>query len=239
MEVEPSWALTAKKRGAEASTSAAASAEGQQEKAAGQVVAKARRVAEALGGGKPDQRAILGQLILVLARLSVANAAELRSVTGVVFHTFLLPADNSVTKAILATGKDYHEQVADNPKSHSLGPPYLHIWISMIKALGLAEISPVLKKTLETYWKDRVCTVQREVLAEDVKHCRMKKAFKTGTFKLQISVSAMCKAGDMSLEETIVWAVKAAGGELKIGQAPQGSLEREARALLDKFGGEK
>ena len=239
MEVEPDWAIAKKRGAAEPSPSAASATEGQRDKAAGQAVAKARKVAEAMGG-KPDQQRILAQLILVLARLSVANTAELRSVCGVVFHTFLLPADNVITKAVLATGKDYHDTVSENPKSHSLGPPYLHIWVALVKSLGKADsITPTLKQTLELYWKDRICTVQREALAEDVRHCRLKKAFKAGTYKLQISISAASKVGEITLEEAIVWAVKATGGELKIGQAPQGSLEREARALLDKFGGEK
>ena len=244
MDVDPDW-VTKKRGAAEPAPSASAattSAEGQRDKAAGQAVAKARKVAEAMGG-KPDQQRVLAQLILVLARLSVANTAELRSVCGVVFHTFLLPADNVITKAVLATGKDYHDTVSENPKSHSLGPPYLHIWVALVKSLGKAEsITPTLKQSLETYWKERICTVQREALAEDVRHCRLKKAFKAGTYKLQISISAASKVGpgaEISLEEAIVWAVKAAGGELKIGQAPQGSLEREARTLLDKFGGEK
>ncbi len=54
------------------------------------------------GGGKGgnDKNGVLSQLLVILTQLSVANAAELRTVTGSLFHTFLIPEDNPVAVAL-------------------------------------------------------------------------------------------------------------------------------------------
>ena len=69
----------------------------------------------------------------------MTNSSELRAVTGTMFHTFLLPAGNPVAAALVESWKVYHEEAAKDPKGHELGPPFLHMWVALLQALGKSD----------------------------------------------------------------------------------------------------
>lgn len=198
-----------------------------------------------MGGDKPDKKQVVAQLILILTRLSLSNAAELRAVTGAIWHTYLIDSSHPVAKAMTQTGKDYHEKTAQSPHNHGLGAPFLHMWCALLRALGADKrVQGEARDCLEAYWTQRVCKVPMGELELDVRHCRQKKAFKQGLCKINLMVSARAchnnnaynDKSPMTLEEALITAMKQAEIEKKVGPPPAGALEREARTLLDKFG---
>eukprot|EP00974_Lingulodinium_polyedra_P002817 263724-Lingulodinium_polyedra.AAC.1 len=65
---------------------------------------------------------------------------------------------------------------------HGLGPPFLHVWVALIKAVGMSnKVSEGCKQVLAKYWEEKV-KHGRTSLEEEVRHCRLKKAFKKGSF---------------------------------------------------------
>ena len=198
-----------------------------------------------MGGDKPDKKQVVAQLILILTRLALSNAAELRAVTGAIWHTFLVESTHPVAIAVAQTGRDYHEKTAQAPHAHGLGPPFLHMWCALLRALGADKrVQGEARDCLEAYWTQRVCKVDMAELDLDVRHCRQKKAFKQGQCKINLMLSARAchnnnsynDKSPMSLEDALLHAMKQTGIEKKVGPPPAGALEREARTLLDKFG---
>lgn len=100
METEPVWAINGRKRQADGEL-------------AENFVKQAKERAKGSGKkGKAAQEEVVQQLVLALTKLCLAKAAELRTVTGAIFHTFSLPKESLIVQNMMATGQEYHETVS-------------------------------------------------------------------------------------------------------------------------------
>ena len=94
-------------------------------------------------GGEAAIEMFFGNLIEVLATLSLVNVAELRGLPGTVFKTYLVPCAEPVAEAMAEAmaeaGRFYHEAAgaikdrpeADRAEAHEqLGPPFVHVWVA-------------------------------------------------------------------------------------------------------------
>ena len=125
-------------------------------------------------GAKASDDDIRG-LVKVLTRLTLANASEIRDLTGACYHAWILKESDPVCKALVAVGNQYHTEVSKDPKGHTLGPPFLHAWVRLAEALGSDDrVDPKDKQALQQCYQARVMQEAREVLENDVRHCRLK-----------------------------------------------------------------
>lgn len=184
------------------------------------------------GGRNSDE---VRSLLEAVAKLSVATATDLREVQGIAYRTYLLPAQHALVAAMQAAGKAYHEEAARDPRGHSLGPPHIHVWLALVRCL----LSPDMRKQLseevvaklENYWQSQVVGRPREQVEFQVRHCRLKPAYKEIQFKLTLATDFP------ELADLLHTALGQAGATVKGGAAPAGPLEREARQLLQRFRG--
>ena len=58
------------------------------------------------------------QLLKVVAGLAIATSRDVRDIGGAIFRTCLVDAGHQLSKAWLATGKEYYETVKQKPKEH-------------------------------------------------------------------------------------------------------------------------
>jgi len=182
--------------------------------------------------GEASRESVHKELVTILAKLCLTNAAEIRDISGVVYITYLAKKDSSVCSAMKEAGVKYDSAVQGNP-THSLGPPFLHVWTAMIRAMiQLQGMADDKKGILVKYWQENVVTKTMEELVEAVKYCRLKRTQKQEIVKVQYSITA--EAERCGLGDALRAAWKQEEAELKVGPAPRGILEREARRLLQK-----
>jgi hypothetical protein len=190
------------------------------------------------GKGRDDtdeQLDLLKDLVKVLAGLAIANARDLREITGALFHCFLLPNDSVIAVEMQKTGKEYHDKVKDNKKSHVEGPPFLHMWITVIKVLAAAtagKLQKEIKDEMVGYWNEMV-KKKREDLEMEVRHCRIRATHGKKEMKLSFAVSTHNVT--TKFEQSLRMVLTAYDGIKKIGPPPAGHLEREAVKLLEKL----
>ena len=205
-------------------------------RAAEQPEGREHKASRSKGAGKDKEKDSdkLQALVGVVARLSLAHAAEIRDLQGAVFHAFLLQAASLLSQALTEVGKRYHDEAAKDPKGHNLGPPFLHTWVTLVQHLKDEEnVAKAVRKTLAEYWEEVVLKRPREELEAHIRHCRVRPAYKKEKMKLHIMISPSVAP---RLEEPILQAIIQCGGEKKVGAPPPGGLEREARELLQRLG---
>ena len=124
----------------------------------------------------------------------------------------------------------------------SLGAPYLHLWVAMVRALCVVE-GPQ-KEMWVDYWKSTICKQPQERLADTVRFLKTKKI---KTFE---KVKGKATQGDVKflrvqfclgandeiakrIQEPLTKGLVDMGGERKHGAAPRGSLIRDAQKIMD------
>eukprot|EP00929_Paragymnodinium_shiwhaense_P074649 TRINITY_DN38210_c0_g1_i1.p2 TRINITY_DN38210_c0_g1~~TRINITY_DN38210_c0_g1_i1.p2 ORF type:complete len:238 (-),score=89.65 TRINITY_DN38210_c0_g1_i1:700-1413(-) len=207
---------------------------GEEAGAAGKAAGKAAKIGQ-LTGGKVD----LEEIIRVLTQLTLANAADVRELCGVTFQTWLVPAECEFAKVMQEAGKIYNDRALELKKEKdkkaevnmaSLGPPYIHMWAAVAEYLA-SDKSTAAAGPFQEYWELIKKSAKPEDIAEDVRMFRCRKPGKDSRVKDKVKVQfAILNSG---LEKAVMACLKAAGGERKVGAAPRGYLEREAKALLD------
>jgi hypothetical protein len=221
---EPAWALSlaskGKRKGEEEE-------EGKGSQGA-QAVKQAR--GRAHGGSLGD---VHKELVKILTKLCLTNATEIRDISGVIYITYLVKKESSICEAMKEAGVKYDTAVQGNP-THNLGPPFLHVWIAMIKAMiQMKGMEEAHKELLTNYWNGTITKKGMEELVAEVKYCRLKRTQKPEIMKVQYSLTIAAEYQGMGKAIAAAW--KLEKGEVKIGPAPRGILEREARRLLMKL----
>jgi len=185
----------------------------------------------------------LQEIVKVLLLLSLQSSQLIRELTGTVWNTFLMEEDSPQTKAFLAAGKHYSEQVKGTKGEHNLGPPYLHVWKDLVGSLKKdSRVQELGKTLLQEYGGSHLLQKSLEEVAASVKYCRLKKAYpqkdKPKTYKLHLAVARIelrTETGSVELlESVVIRALLACGAKRKLGSPPAGQLERPAQQLLDK-----
>ena len=204
--------------------------------------------AKAGGSGGPEKRRAVGdgeklkdlleggqdnmqRIVKLLLRMSVINAQGLREAT-----TFIIKTDNPVMvrrsrqEASTTTRQSRSRRPTRRTRRHrkkeleSLGPPFLHVWISVLEVLIQASQTPrEIREALEKYWKEQVMKVTVLELADKVRVCMVRKTYEKGTKKLHV------RFDDTLMEHAVVKAIVSNGGTINIGAAPRSALEREAQ----------
>jgi hypothetical protein len=199
--------------------------------------AKRRLRGSGSGGSRDRDRGealdLLKELVKVLATLSIANARDMRELTGSLFHCFIFPADHPLVKTMVQTGKDYHEKVKDHRKDHNEGPPFLHVWVAVIRFMAedsMQKLNATDKNELVKYWNEAVKR-PRESLEMEIRHCRAKPTHDKKSYKVSFAVAAT----GSDFERAMVQGMTALGGVKKLGPPPAGHLEREAQRLLERM----
>jgi hypothetical protein len=170
------------------------------------------------------------ELAMILAKLCLINATEIRDINGAIHIT---KKELSICEAMKEAGVKYDDAVQGNP-THNLGPPFLHVWIAMIKAMvQLKDMEVAHKELLIKYWNDTIMKKTMDELITSVSYCRLKKTMKPEIVKVQYCLTIQSEYTGMGQAIAAAWKLEKA--ELKIGPAPRGILEREARRLLTKL----
>ena len=187
-----------------------------------------------VAGVEGDLKKVLG----VLTTLALQHDGIIADLVGATFRTFLMPWESGVIKAVKAATAGYAEQAKRQGRDHGLGPPFLHAWGALLKALAQGKLSDRAKKTIEAYWNGVVCTVKDlEQLADAVKHCRVSKTHDPKQAKLQFAVALWRPEPhdprDLTLEEALLAALAEQGGQRRNGAPPKSALARDAQRILD------
>eukprot|EP00959_Pyramimonas_sp_CCMP1952_P177350 3707246-Pyramimonas_sp.AAC.1 len=174
-----------------------------------EVVEEAKKEGGGKGGG------VLKALVAILARLSLSSAAELRELCGVVFVTFLVGAEHAVIKAAKAAGVAYHQEVkrrkADNVQD-PMGPPFVHVWVALLRAIGQAGPPPDIGKSLEQYWNDFIMKNSIDQVATSVRACRVRPTRKQDNQKAMARVTFAVDHSHQYLEGALVKYFQSIGG---------------------------
>ena len=207
---------------------------------------KARRIATSDG----DQQSKMLQLVLLLTKLSLANAQGLRDLCAVVFHTFIIPTSSLIFTQMKEMGRACHTRSQEIAKIEDLaqkesevqkqGAPYVHMWVALLLGIGKAEGDQALKgeelKKVQKYWQEQISAKPTlDELVNDVKHCKIKETKKKESKQETARLPIAFDPSKADLEEVLLKAIRLQGGVKKHGAAPRGPLEREAQKLLDHF----
>jgi hypothetical protein len=224
---EPAWALSLVSKGKRLRKGEEEEDKGSQG-AAGSAVKQARA---RTGGGSIGE--VHKELVKILTKLCLTNATEIRDISGVIYITYLVKKESSIVEAMKEAGVKYDGAVQGNP-THNLGPPFLHVWIAMIKSMiQLKDMEEAQKELLLKYWNGTIMKKGMEELISEVKYCRLKRTQKPEIMKVQYSLTIEAEFAGMGKAIAAAWKIEKA--EPKIGPAPRGILEREARRLLMKL----
>lgn len=115
LELAPMWAAGTLKRREE---------EGDEERAK----KLARGAKQATGQQKKDK---LQELVVLLTKLVLINSTQIRELFGAVYSTHEVDGASGLAMAMKEAGNRYYEEVKDNP-GHTLGPPFLHVWLALV-----------------------------------------------------------------------------------------------------------
>jgi hypothetical protein len=193
------------------------------------------------GSGSSKKDDLLMQLVKVLASLAIANSRDLRELTGTVFHCFLFDVGHLLVVELQKTGKEYFEKVKDNKMDHKEGPPFLHMWVTLVRVMCQhPDLPKEAKAVLMKYWNTFVTKKPRAELESEVRHCRCRLTHNKQQAKItfavsQSSIGMFTDPAKPTLEQAIVATLEAMKGLKKVGPPPAAHLEREAIKLLERF----
>jgi hypothetical protein len=207
-------------------------------------------VGAAKGKGKKDDDQ-LKDLVIALGELSVINSAELREMCGMSYVTFLVDSNLPLVKASLEAGVQYNESVKALKAAKEAGgagagleelaSPHIAVALAGIKAIIEDIMIPIqLRSEVKAWWDKNILEKAEEEVSLELRSWRCKKPQKqsNGSSKkpnpkdyARLTFSVKDEQGELAL----VNAIKAMSGVRKVGTAPKGTFEREARRLLDKI----
>lgn len=184
------------------------------------------------------------QLVLTIAPLVLTNAAELRTVLGVLFLTGFMAKGKSLPEAILQAGRDYNERAqelsrakADDAEQQDLGPPYVYAFVAVVAvAVNVEGLEQKDKEELQSL-KEEINALHGPTEVDGhVKYCRAKvvkkqQAKDEDRVRVQLAFGEKLARG---AESALLTAFELQGARWKPGPAPRGPLERQAAQLLDK-----
>ena len=127
------------------------------------------------------------QLLVALARKSVADDTILRQHEAIVTNTLSLPSTFPEVDAAKSAGAAYSEAVKLQGKQHQLGPLFIHVWASFVTSIAAQSDAP---QALRSALQQHAATIkQPSDLLGSILHCRVSAIWKPERFKLQVAVS--------------------------------------------------
>ena len=185
------------------------------------------------------------RLLVMTARQTVRNTADIAALKGTVFRTFIFAASSDLNKAIRGALTDYRALV-HGQKGHKHGQPDKFVWHACMKCT--AAHFEGLQRNNASAPMSTIDQAHLNALAEHSKQCESPAALVTKVHHAHI-FSVYKKEGQpeearleigvhSSLEapcDALAAYISTLGGHECEGAAPRGQIQREMQALLDKI----
>ena len=186
-----------------------------------------KRQAVEIGTSSASDAANTQKLLVLVAKLGLKNAQDMRSVQATLFKTIMLPKDSPLAIEAQNAIRTYGEEAKNKAQEW---PPAIYVWEAITRAaLTVEGLEPAHTGNISQH---RASATNPAELAQAVPHARTAKAFDKAKLKLHLAVHT-------SLEPVLTSVIRAAqlsGGKLMNGTAPRGGLERDVQRLLEQLG---
>ena len=190
--------------------------------------AKAKAKGKAKSEAKQKKHQLNMQLIIKQLLMLSMTAREIMSV---VFDVYLTQTDREPAKSMREEGRKYSDtvkQLKDEGKStKDLGPPFMHVFGAMLRALASSTGSSADQTALQNY-SDGMDTNTK--LWQQVKACRLMKAYDKKTVKLYIAMP------ENPIRDTVNRVLIELQATRKDGRAPMGGMERIIQRMVEAKG---
>eukprot|EP00929_Paragymnodinium_shiwhaense_P045298 TRINITY_DN23163_c0_g2_i2.p2 TRINITY_DN23163_c0_g2~~TRINITY_DN23163_c0_g2_i2.p2 ORF type:complete len:245 (-),score=74.43 TRINITY_DN23163_c0_g2_i2:95-829(-) len=194
-----------------------------------------------------EMRIIIG----LIGRVSLGASSKADSALGMLLDVLIVPdnianeKDERLNIAVKDKMREYSDmtKATDRAERAKLGPPHVRAWeavISWAQALKQdAKTEPLMKALAEHAQEVKSMAPETRIvkLACAVKFCRVSKAYKQGTMRVEMRVedSPECTTAEK------VWielhrVLMRKGAEAKQGRAPQGALQRKCVEKMKSMG---
>ena len=187
----------------------------------------------------------MGKQLDLVTRLCLNNQQQIRLLRSVVIETILIKVDTPSAKAMFAATKSFSEQMSDMDKEIKetlpIGLGHHHRYNALLGIVKEA-ISKTASASNSNADKDikEFCTsmvaagpAKFENLQKEIKAFNLTKAFDKATKKLEVAVVQGSKAAHIWESYLRPFIVQHEKAKVKVGQAPQGDLERRLQDILD------
>ena len=168
------------------------------------------------------------ELLMLVTRMSLKNAAELRLLCSMAYSTIKFEANHGAIKAC-EEARQLHAERTRGKSGHQEGQPDEYALVALLLCLK-PNLSASDQEIIEHFLVSHPPKAAQ--LAGAVKVCRVQGMHVSTHKKLFLRLSDEHK----DLEKALVTALKADGGIQLYGQAPRGSMERKALDLMQKLG---
>ena len=158
----------------------------------------------------------------ILSKLALKNAMEVRQLRAAVLTTVLISHDDAFIKAAMEATQEYNGHSARTSSPLRMDEMLEHL---VSDAVGLSEDNKASIKTFCTEYPTP------EIMANVIHVCRVKEAFQKGFVKVFFALQANAEP----ILKLLVEKLTDKGGQVKRGQAPKGSLERDLQSFLDQL----
>ena len=169
------------------------------------------------------------ELLMLMTKLSLKNANELRAVIAVAFMCVKVKAESEEAKAVAETIK-LHADITRGKKGHKEGAPGPFAFMKLLSVIvqRLPEEDKIVIQQFAASHPPKSPQVQSDILCMKHEVCYDKEHAKL-YFKMQPEYR--------QVELIVHKALVASGGQHLVGSAPRGSLERRAQEIIDKMEG--
>ena len=168
------------------------------------------------------------ELLLIITRLSLKNAADLRLLCSMAYSTIKFEANHGAIKAC-EQARQLHADRTRGHSGHQEGQPDEYALVALLLCLK-ANLGAADQEIIERFLASHPPKASQ--LAGAVKVCRVQNVRVSTHKKLFLRLSDEHK----DMEKALVSALVADRGIQLFGQAPRGSMERKAMDLMQKLG---
>lgn len=207
------------------------------EAAAGSAEARPAK-ARAVGSSNKDNE----KLMVLIAKLCLANSLACRVLKSVTLEVVLLKASSGMAVSMLEAGRNFAkaaESLSAKVKFEKLGTPHLHVFNAALKVALEGTDDQAAKKTISDYTTRITAagTAKYTMMAAEIKHWRINKCFDRELKRLEFNIPESSPAKPVA-HVVVAHILSHCGGERKPGMAPPGDLERKIQeAVTELIGG--
>lgn len=178
----------------------------------------------------------LKSLLVLMIKAALRGEQRHRETEGVVFDSFLGPAESMVVLGGRQQSTAYAEQVRGN-KGHGMGPPYPYVFTRILSIIVKKAAEKVGERTLLKLkeWEARVEPLPWQEVCEEVLMCKISKTFEKDRRRLTMAIAPNL----VEERKALARALEELGWERKYGRAPPSHTERELQDFLTNLVGDK
>lgn len=196
---------------------------------------KARGGAGSSGSGGGKQVASIRKnpelkgLLTLMIKAALRSEQKHREAEGVIFDSFLGPADCGTVLGGTEQSTTYADQVRGN-KGHGMGPPYTYVFLGILSAIVMKLSEKIGQATLNKLkdWYGQLEPMPWQEVCDVVLMCRISKTFDKEKRRLTMALAPHLVEEKRALAK----AMDELGWERKYGRAPPSHMERELQEFL-------